>query len=137
MFQKKVKSDEDSAEQVQIEVAFLEAMPTLGRLLNGEHAGYEVTRWQIAERDDGSWLSVMNIVVREDAGAGILPVGEREGYYVFFAGAATMIGAIAKAERLVAEGEARLVADVMAAQYVKNKPGVPRMPKKPRKVTRE
>lgn len=136
MFQKKVHDDSDEQERVQIEIAWYESLPTIGRLVNGEEVGYEVTRWQIAERPDDSWLSVMNIVVRGEAGVGILPGGVSEGYYVFFAGASSMIGAIAKAEQLLASGEARLVADVMASQYVKNKQGQQNLPKKPRKVTK-
>lgn len=137
MFQKRVKDDSQAHAMTQVEIQFMEAMPTLGQLVNGEKAGYEVTRWQIAERPDESWLSVMNLRVWGDAGTDVLPRGQDEGYYVFFAGAASMIEAIAKAEVLLATGEAKLVPDVMAADYVKNRKGQPKLPKKPRKVVRE
>lgn len=137
MFQKRVKDDAAAQERIQIEIAFMESLPTLGSLANGEQAGYEVTRWQIAERPDDSWLSVMNIRVFDDAGAEYLQPGQDEGYYVYFAGADSMIAAIAKAEQQLADGSARLVPDVMAAEYQKNKRGTPRTPRKPRKVIRE
>lgn len=137
MFQKRVKDEAAVQAMIQVELQFIEALPTIGQLVNGENAGYVVTRWQIAERDDESWLSVMNIRVYGDAGTDVLARGQDEGYYVFFAGAASMIEAIAKAEVLLASGEAKLVPDVMAADYVKNRKGTPKVPKKPRKVIRE